>query len=240
MFRIDVITIFPELFETFRQTSLLGAAREAGTLSIETHDLRSYTEDVHRSVDDEPYGGGPGMVMKPEPLVRAIEELAGEKGPDREARGAFVVLLSPQGRRLDQKEVRSLAGRSHLVLVCGRYEGIDQRAIDLAVDQELSIGDYVLSGGEVPAMALIEATTRLVPGVIGNPESLVVESFEKGMLEGPSYTRPAQFRGQSVPEVLRSGDHGKISRWREERARERTQERRPDLLEQRPPSGEKR
>ena len=226
MLRIDVITIFPELFEPFLSTSLLGAAIEAGGLEVALHDLRDWTEDRHRSVDDEPYGGGPGMVMKPEPLVAAIEALAGPRGPEREAR---VVLLSPQGERLSQEKVRSLSEEQGLVLACGRYEGVDQRVIDLAVDEEISIGDYVLSGGEVPAMVLIEAISRLLPGTLGNPESSRTESFEGGVLEGPQYTRPAVFRGREVPEILRSGDHAAIARWRHERALEITKRRRPDL-----------
>jgi tRNA (guanine37-N1)-methyltransferase len=225
--RIDVVTLFPELFEPFCATSLLGSARRAGLVMLEVHGLRRFAKGAHRTVDDEPYGGGPGMVMKPEPLVEAAEALAGSKGPGRRA---HVILLSPQGERLTQAKVAELAGREHLVLLCGRYEGVDQRAIDLAVDEEVSIGDYVTSGGEVPAMVVIEAVSRLVPGVLGNPASAGDESFERGQLEGPQYTRPAEYRGLGVPEVLRSGDHGKIARWREERALERTRRRRPDLL----------
>jgi tRNA (guanine37-N1)-methyltransferase len=225
--RIDVVTLFPELFEPFCSTSLLGSARRAGILAVETHDLRRWAKGAHRTVDDEPYGGGPGMVMKPEPLVEAAEALAGPKGPGRRA---HVVLMSPQGERLTQAKVAELAARSHLVLICGRYEGVDQRAIELAVDEEISIGDYVVSGGEVPAMVVIEAVSRLVPGVLGNPDSPLAESFQAGCLEGPQYTRPAEYRGLAVPEVLRSGDHGKIARWREAQALERTRRRRPDLL----------
>jgi tRNA (guanine37-N1)-methyltransferase len=225
--KIDVITIFPALFEPFRDTSLLGAACRAGTVELAVHDLRAWTEDRHRTVDDAPYGGGPGMVMRPEPLVAAIEALAGEKGEGRSAR---VLLLSPQGRRFDQTRAGELARERHLVLVCGRYEGVDQRAIDLAVDEEVSIGDYVLAGGELPAMVVIEAVARLLPGVLGNPASAETESFERGLLEGPQYTRPAVFRGLEVPAVLRSGDHAAIARWRAEKARERTRRRRPDLL----------
>jgi tRNA (guanine37-N1)-methyltransferase len=190
------------------------------------HDLRRWTTDRHQVVDDAPYGGGPGMVMKPEPLVAAIEALA---GPKRPGRTAWVVLMSPQGRRLDQGDLAGLAERDALVLVCGRYEGIDQRVIELAVDEELSIGDYVLSGGEVPAMVVIEGVTRLLPGVLGNPDSAKFESFQEGLLEGPQYTRPALFRGRSVPEILLSGDHGAIARWRKEQARATTRSRRPDL-----------
>jgi tRNA (guanine37-N1)-methyltransferase len=227
MLRIDVITIFPELFEPFRRTGVLGGAVERGLVALEAHDLRRWTTDRHRSVDDIPYGGGPGMVMKPEPLVAAIEALAGAKGPGRSAR---VALLSPQGAPFTGRRAKELAGVEHLVLVCGRYEGVDQRVIELAVDEEISIGDYVLAGGEVAAMAVIEATSRFVPGVLGNPDSTVSESFEQGRLEGPQYTRPVEFRGLEVPEVLRSGDHAKIARWRRERGQERTERRRPDLL----------
>ena len=184
-------------------------------------------EDRHRTVDDAPYGGGPGMVMKPEPVVEAVEALAGPKGPDREA---LVVALSPQGRPLDQPRLGALAERAHLVLLCGRYEGIDQRALELAVDAEISLGDYVLSGGEIPAMALLEGVIRLLPGVLGNPESIETESFQGGgRLEGPQYTRPAEFRGLAVPEILRSGDHGAVATWRDQQAAEFTRTRRPDL-----------
>jgi tRNA (guanine37-N1)-methyltransferase len=224
--RIDVITIFPRLFGPFLDEAMVGIARRKEVVEVRVHDLRDWTRDRHRSVDDAPYGGGPGMVMKPEPLVEAIEEIAGPKGPERRAR---VVLLSPQGRRLDQAELERLAQHEHLVLVCGRYEGVDQRAIDLAVDEEVSIGDYVLSGGELPAMVLVEGMARLLPGVLGNPESAEADSFRRGLLEGPQYTRPAVYRDREVPEVLRSGDHGAIERWRARQARERTQERRPDL-----------
>ncbi len=225
--RFDVITIFPGLFEPFLRESLVGAAIRAGLLEVDVHDLREWTSDRRRSVDDSPYGGGPGMVMRPEPLVAAIEAVAGPKGPQRNAR---VVLLSPQGRRLDQQRLDGLSQERQVVLVCGRYEGVDQRAIELAVDEELSLGDYVLSGGEVPAMALIEGAVRLVPGALGNPESAQSESFQQGLLEGPHYTRPPVFAGLAVPEVLRSGDHGAVARWRADRARELTRCRRPDLL----------
>ncbi len=226
MLRVDVITIFPGLFSAFLDEAFVGIARERGALEVVVHDLRDWTSDRHRTVDDAPFGGGPGMVLKPEPLCAAIEALAGARGPERCAR---VVLLTPQGRRLDQAHVSRLAREPRLVLVCGRYEGVDQRVIDLAVDEEVSIGDYVLSGGELPAMTLIEAMTRLLPGVLGNPASASTESFEGGLLEGPHYTRPAVYRGSAVPEVLRSGDHAAIARWRAEQARSATRERRPDL-----------
>jgi tRNA (guanine37-N1)-methyltransferase len=227
MLEIDVISIFPQLFEPFLSESFVGIARERGRARIAVHDLRNWTTDRHRTVDDSPYGGGPGMLMKPEPLVVAIEELAGAKGEGRRAR---VVLLTPQGRQLDQRWLQEASGEEHLVIVCGRYEGVDQRAIDLAVDEEVSIGDFVLCGGEVPAMALIEGMVRLLPDVLGNPESVRSESFGEDLLEGPQYTRPAEFRGQAVPEVLLSGDHAMIARWREEKAIEITRRRRPDLL----------
>ena len=225
--KIDVVTIFPALFEPFRTTALCGAAVRDGIVELAVHDLRDWTSDRHRTVDDTPYGGGPGMVLRPEPLVAAIEELAGPKGAGRKA---LVLLLSPQGRRFEQGLARELSRAPHLVLVCGRYEGVDQRAIELAVDREVSIGDYVLAGGEVPALVVIEAVTRLLPGVMGNPASAESESFQAGLLEGPQYTRPASFRELDVPEVLRSGDHQAIARWRAERARTKTKERRPDLL----------
>jgi tRNA (guanine37-N1)-methyltransferase len=226
MLQVDVITIFPNLFGPFLEEAFVGVARRRGMLEVRVHNLRDWTTDRHRTVDDAPYGGGPGMVLKPEPLVASIEALAGPKGKGRQTR---VMLFSPQGRKLDQGRVAALAQEPRLVLVCGRYEGVDQRVIDIAVDEEVSIGDYVLSGGELPAMTLIEAMTRLLPGVLGNPESTRTESFEDGLLEGPHYTRPATFRGRSVPEVLRSGDHAAVARWRIEGARQATRDRRPDL-----------
>ena len=233
MQQIDVITIFPGLFEAFLGESIVGIAVRTGRLTVAIHDLRDWTTDPHRTVDDSPYGGGPGMLMKPEPLVAAIEALAGPKGPGRTAR---VIALSPQGERLDQPRLDGLSQEEALVLVCGRYEGVDQRAIELAADAELSIGDYVLSGGEVPAMVVIEGLARLVPGVVGNPKSIATESFRGPTLEGPQYTRPAEFRGHGVPEVLRSGNHGAVRRWRSEQSQEFTRLRRPDLF--RPPEGE--
>ena len=227
MLRIDVVTIFPGMFDAFLRESIVGIAIREGLVQVAVHDLRQWTTDRHRTVDDPPYGGGPGMVMKPEPLVAAVDAVAGPKGPERRAR---VVLLSPQGRRLEQARLGDLARKEHLVLVCGRYEGVDQRAIDLVVDEEVSIGDYVLSGGEVPAMAVIEGTVRLVPGALGNPESVSTESFQGRLLEGPQYTRPAEFRGLKVPAVLCSGDHAAVARWRAEQAREFTRRRRPDLV----------
>jgi len=229
VFEVDVITIFPGLFEPFLSESFVGQAREKGLARFDVHDLRDWASDRHRSVDDSPYGGGPGMVMTPEPLVPAIEELAGPKGEGRQAR---VIALSPQGTPLRQGRLEELAADRHLVLVCGRYEGIDQRVLDLAVDEEVSIGDYVLCGGELPAMVLIEGVVRLLlPGVLGNPASAENESFGEDLLEGPQYTRPPLYRELPVPDVLRSGDHAAIASWRNERALERTRQRRPDMLD---------
>ncbi len=228
--RFDVLSIFPGMFSGPLDESILRRARDASLIDVRLHDLRDWTSDRHHTVDDAPFGGGPGMVMKPEPLVTAIEALAGPKGPGRTAR---VIALSPQGDRLDQPGLAGLSKEQALVLVCGRYEGVDQRAIELAVDAELSIGDYVLSGGEVPAMVVVEGLARLVPGVVGNPESIAMESFQGPTLEGPQYTRPAEFRGQAVPPVLLSGDHGEVARWRAEQSSETTRRRRPDLLDAR-------
>ncbi|HEX9123363.1 MAG TPA: tRNA (guanosine(37)-N1)-methyltransferase TrmD [Actinomycetota bacterium] len=222
--RIDVFTIFPGIFEGPLRESLLGKAVEGGVIDVWVHDLRDFTTDKHHQVDDEAYGGGPGMVMKPEPVFAAVESL-GER-PKR------VLLLSPAGRRLDQPLVRELAKEPWLVLLCGRYEGVDERVARGLPAEEVSIGDYVLSGGEVPAMVLLEAVTRLVPGVIGREESHERDSFGKdGLLDHPHYTRPARFRGMGVPDVLLSGNHAEIERWRREAAREKTRRNRPDLLE---------
>lgn len=220
--RIDVITIFPGLFDEPLKTSLLGKAVGEGVLDVRVHDLRDHGLGKHRSVDDEPYGGGAGMVMRPEPLFDAVEEV---RGPD-----AHVVLLSPRGRKLDHAGVAELARREHLVLICGRFEGVDERVAEHLVDEEISIGDYVLAGGELPALVVIEAVSRLLPGVLGNAESLASESHADGLLEYPQYTRPAKFRGWNVPEVLLSGDHGAVERWRREQSEQLTRDRRPDLL----------
>ena len=232
MLEIDILTIFPELFGPFLDTAFVGMARRDGAARIEAHDLRHWATDRHRSVDDTPYGGGPGMVMTPEPLIPAIEELAGPKSPERKV---HVICLSPQGKPLDQARLTDLAAGPPLLFVCGRYEGIDQRVLDLAVDEEVSIGDYVLSGGEVPTMVAIEGLVRLLPGVLGNPDSIETESFRGGgVLEGPQYTRPPIYRGLEVPPILRSGDHGAIDRWRRDQALDRTRARRPELLDAAP------
>ena len=221
--RVDVLTVFPGILEGPLRESLLGRATRDGLVDLGIHDIRDFTEDKHRQVDDESYGGGPGMVLKPEPVFAAAESL----GPgDRRT-----LLLSPAGRRLDQALVRELAAEPWLVLIAGRYEGVDERVVQGLPAEEVSIGDYVLSGGEIPALVVIEAVTRLVPGVIGREESHERDSFgDKGLLDHPHYTRPAEFRGMEVPEVLRSGDHAEIERWRREAALEKTRRNRPDLL----------
>jgi tRNA (guanine37-N1)-methyltransferase len=214
--RVDVITLFPELFEAPLRTSLLGRAVGSHIMEVGVHDLREHGLGKHRSVDDAPFGGGPGMVMRPEPIFAAVEEV--RRGD------SHVVLLSPRGHRLDHSHVSRLASLSHLVLICGRYEGVDERISEHVVDEELSIGDFVLSGGEVAALVVIEAVSRLLPGVLGNEESLAAESHRDGGLEYPQYTRPAEWRGMQVPEVLLSGDHGAVERWRRERSEELTDE----------------
>ena len=221
--KIDVVTIFPEYF-TPLELSLVGRARQGDRLHVAVHDLRQWTHDVHRTVDDTPYGGGPGMVMRPEPWGEALDALV---TPD-----AHVVVPTPAGRLFDQELAHELAAERHLLFACGRYEGIDQRVLDHAGARvlEVSIGDYVLFGGEVAVLVMIEAVTRLLPGVLGNAESLLEESHAHGLLEAPLYTKPATWRGLDVPEILRSGDHAKIDRWRRDRALLRTAERRPDLL----------
>lgn len=222
--RVDVLTIFPSIFESPLRESLLGKAIEAGTLDVRVHDVRDHTTDRHRQVDDESYGGGPGMVMKPEPVFRAVESLGSE--PKR------LLVMSPAGRRLDQELVRELSNEPWLVLIAGRYEGIDERVVEGLGAEEVSIGDYVLSGGELPVLVVLEAVTRLVPGVIGREESHERDSFgTDGLLDHPHYTRPAEFRGMRVPEVLLSGDHAAVERWRREAAVEKTRRNRPDLLE---------
>ncbi|MBX3314872.1 MAG: tRNA (guanosine(37)-N1)-methyltransferase TrmD [Actinobacteria bacterium] len=222
--RIDVFTIFPDLVESFAGRSLIGKARERGLLDVRCHDLRSEATDVHRSVDDSPFGGGAGMVLMPEPLFGAVEQVQ----PPRP-----LFFLGPAGRPFDQSVARELAALDGFSLLCGRYEGVDARVVEYLCDGELSLGDFVLNGGEVAAMAIVEAVGRLVPGVMGNTTSADDESFSDGLLEYPQYTRPATFRGWDVPEVLRSGDHGRVARWRRAQALARTVARRPDLIEAR-------
>lgn len=222
--RIDVFTIFPDMVEGFAAQSLLGKARQGGVLDVRVHDLRSGTTDPHRSVDDSPFGGGAGMVLMAEPVFTVVE---------REQPPRPLLYLSPAGRRFDQGWARELAAGDGFSLLCGRYEGVDERVREHLVDGELSIGDYVLGGGEVAAMVVLEAVGRLVPGVMGNEASADDESFSDGLLEYPHYTRPADLRGWEVPEVLRSGDHGRVARWRRAQALVRTQRHRPDLIEAR-------
>ncbi|HEY6324591.1 MAG TPA: tRNA (guanosine(37)-N1)-methyltransferase TrmD [Thermoanaerobaculia bacterium] len=238
--RIQVLTIFPELFGPFLATSLVGRAIARELLTVSVRDLRDFAEDRHRSVDDEPYGGGGGMVMMAPPWIRGVRALmprggesgeGGEGGEATEGHGPWRVLLSPQGARLDDVKVRELAAHGELILLCGRYEGVDERVRQTVVDEEVSIGDYVLSGGELPAMVLIEALSRQVPGVVGQAESVAMDSFRDGLLDHPHYTRPPVVEGLTVPAVLLSGDHAAIRRWRREEAARATRAKRPDLLE---------
>ncbi len=219
---IDILTLFPELFPGPLSAGVTGRGLATGLVTLRVHNLRDYTHDRHRQVDDVPYGGGAGMVLKPEPIFEAVRARAG-KGP--------VILLTPQGELLNQGLVRELAGHDDLYLICGRYEGVDERVATDLVDKEISIGDYVLTGGELPAMVVIDAVSRLVGGVLGSEESPKDESFDQHLLEYPHYTRPADFEGHAVPEVLRSGHHAEIERWRRAQAAERTRRRRPDLLD---------
>jgi tRNA (guanine37-N1)-methyltransferase len=220
--RFDILTLFTGIFDGPLRESILGRAIAAGLVDVRVHDIRDHAHDRHRQVDDYAFGGGPGMIMKPEPIVEAVESM--DEGSKR------IVLLSPAGRRLDQALVRELAAERWVVLICGRYEGVDERVVAGLPAEEVSIGDFVLAGGEIAALALVEAVTRLVPGVIGNEESLAAESFERGLLDSPHYTRPASFRGMDVPEVLLSGDHAKVAEWRRQAALEKTRKNRPDLL----------
>lgn len=221
---IDVLTLFPEMLRGILAESILKIAQEKGLLTVRLHNIRDYAQDKHHKVDDRPYGGGPGMVMTPQPVIDAVDAV---RGDDTEAK---VVILSPQGRVFNQGVAGELAGERRLILICGRYEGFDERILLFLKPLELSIGDYVLSGGEIPAMVIIDGITRLLPGVLGDPESATHESFQGGLLDFPQYTRPAEYRGLKVPEVLLSGNHAEIERWREEQALKRTRLRRADLL----------
>jgi tRNA (guanine37-N1)-methyltransferase len=220
--KIDVLTLFPAMFAGPLDESIIKRAREAGRLDLAIHNLRDYAHDRHKTVDDRPFGGGPGMLLKPEPIFEAVESLARE--------GTRVILLSPAGRPFSQAIARELARLEHLLMVSGHYEGFDERVREQLADDELSIGDYVLTNGALPVMVIIDAVTRLLPGVLGDEDSAREDSFSQGLLEYPQYTRPADFRGMKVPEVLLSGNHAEIARWRDEQARLRTEERRPDLL----------
>jgi tRNA (guanine37-N1)-methyltransferase len=229
--RFDIITIFPDLFTGFLDQGVVQRARKSANLDVRIVNLRDFAKDRHRSVDDRPYGGGEGMVFMPAPLFDAVEFCRGGEGP----RDCKVVLLTPQGQTWTQEMAVDFAAIPHIIAICGRYEGIDQRVIENVVDAEVSIGDFVLSGGEVPAMVILDSVVRLMPGVLGNSESTVNESFSTGLLDYPVYTRPADFRGLTVPAVLRSGDHAQIKRWRREQALERTWEKRPELVSPRDP-----
>jgi tRNA (guanine37-N1)-methyltransferase len=223
--KFDVITIFPQMVRAAVGEGVVGRAMAEGILDIAVHDLREYTDDRHRVVDDVPYGGGPGMVLKPEPIVRAVEAIRTRRG-----RPGAVIVTSPQGRLFTQREAERLANLAHVVIICGRYEGVDERVPEALDAEELSIGDYVLTGGEPAAVVIVDAVARLVPGVVGDETSLEAESFARGLLDFPQYTRPAVFRDQRVPDVLVSGHHGEIRVWRKREALRRTLERRPELL----------
>jgi tRNA (guanine37-N1)-methyltransferase len=225
--KFDVVTIFPRMIEAGLAEGVVGRGIGKGLVDVRVHDLRGFTTDRHRTVDDMPYGGGPGMVMKVEPFVRALEAIRAERGAP-----AAVVLLSPQGRRFDQAETQRLSRLGHVVLLCGRYEGIDERVREMVATEELSIGDFVVSGGEGPALLVIDAVSRLVPGVVGDQESVEQDSFAQGILDHPHYTRPAEFDGHRVPDVLLSGHHAEVRRWRMKQALRRTLDRRPELIDQ--------
>jgi tRNA (guanine37-N1)-methyltransferase len=222
----DIVTIFPAMVEAALAEGVVGRARERGLVDVRARDLRAFTDDRHRVVDDESYGGGPGMVMKPEPLFRAVESLAAERGAP-----SAVVLMTPQGRLFNHAEAVRLSGLERLIVICGRYEGVDERVAQALVTDEISIGDYVLTGGELPALVMIDAVVRLRPGVVGDADSIAEDSFVQGLLDHPHYTRPATFRGMAVPEVLTSGHHAEIERWRRQERIRRTWMRRPELLE---------
>ncbi|MCG3149583.1 MAG: tRNA (guanine-N(1)-)-methyltransferase [Verrucomicrobiae bacterium] len=219
----DILTLFPRIFAGPLDESILKRAREAGLVQIRVHNLRDFTHDKHRVVDDKPYGGGPGMLMKPEPIFEAVEKM---QRPD-----SCVVLMTPQGPPLTQARAQAFAGKPHLIIICGHYEGVDERVREALVDEEVSIGDYVLTNGALAAAVVVDAVTRLLPGAIGHEQSAVDDSFATGLLEGPQYTRPPEFRGMKVPDVLLSGNHGEVAKWNKEQARQRTRQRRPDLLE---------
>lgn len=232
MIRFDIITIFPDFFREVFDYGIIRRARGAGLVEIEAHDLRAYTSDKHHIVDDRPFGGGDGMVLKPEPIFAAVEKLTGASERAQFSAKTRVVLLSPQGRVLRQALASELAQAGQVVLICGRYEGVDERVAGELATDEISIGDYVLSGGESAALVLVDAVVRLVPGALGSETSAVNESFSEGLLDYPHYTRPPEFRGMKVPEVLLSGHHAEIERWRREQALQKTGRNRPDLLEE--------
>ena len=219
---IDVLTLFPRVFEGPLDESILKRAQTKGLVAVRVHNLREFTHDKHHVVDDKPYGGGPGMLMKPEPIFEAVEKFRREN--------SCVVLMTPQGAPLTQSRAQEFAQKSHLVIICGHYEGVDERVREALVDEEVSIGDYVLTNGALAAAVFVDAVVRLVPGVLGDDQSADDDSFSSGLLEGPQYTRPPEFRGMRVPDVLLNGNHEEIARWRKEQSKQRTQQRRPDLL----------
>ena len=229
--RIDILTVFPEFIEAGTDYSIVKRAQEKGALQVGVHNLREFTHDKHRSTDDAPFGPGAGMVMKPEPIFEAVEAVLGRDSEIPTHQEAKVLLMTPQGEPFSQKLARELSQESHLVMICGHYEGVDERVREHLVDREISVGDYVLTGGELPALVVLDAVTRLLPGVLGDEESAVEESFSEDLLEYPHYTRPAEFRGWKVPDILLSGHHAEIAKWRRMKAIERTLDRRPDLLE---------
>lgn len=232
---IDVVTIFPAMVEAVLAEGITGRARSRGLVDIRAHDLRAFTDDRHRTVDDVPFGGGPGMVMKAEPIFRAVEAIAVDRGrPDA------VVLMTPQGRLFSHAEAVRLSGLERLVILCGRYEGVDERVAQSVVTDEISIGDYVLTGGELPALVVVDAVVRLRPGVVGDEASVAGDSFARGLLDHPHYTRPAELRGMAVPDVLLSGHHAEIEKWRRQQQLRRTLERRPELLDAAPLSADER
>ena len=220
--RIDILTLFPEICRAPLNESMMKRAQESGALELRIHNLREWTTDKHRTADGAPFGGGPGMVMRPEPIFAAVESLRTD--------GSTVLLMTPQGRRFSQAHAAQLTGAAHLIIICGHYEGIDHRVVEHLVDDEISIGDYVITNGAIAAVVIVDAVVRLLPGVLGHEHSAADDSFSSGLLEGPQYTRPADFRGWKVPEVLLSGNHAEIAVWRKERALERTRRNRPDLL----------
>jgi len=228
--RIDVVTIFPDFFRGAFEHGIIRRAQGAGLVDVKVHDLRRWTTDKHRQVDDRPFGGGDGMVLKPEPIFASVEELTGASEREAYAEGTRVVLLSPQGRVFTQSVADELAKSTHVVLICGRYEGVDERVAEALVTDEISIGDYVLSGGEPAAVVVVDAMVRLIPGALGNETSVLNESFSDGLLDYPNYTRPTEFRGMRVPDILLGGHHAEIARWRREQALKKTERNRPDLL----------
>ena len=228
--RVDIITLFPEICQAPLNESMMKRAKENGALELHIHNLRDWTSDKHHVVDDAPFGGGQGMVMKPEPIFAAVEELRGESRKTSNTEQSRVILMSPTGRRFDQRMAEQLSQESHLIIICGHYEGVDHRVVEHLIDQEMSIGDYVLTNGAIAAVVLVDAVVRLIPGVLGDEQSAHDDSFREGLLEAPQYTRPGEFRGWKVPEILLSGNHAQIAVWRKEQAKKRTRENRPDLL----------